>query len=130
MIGGGGRGGSWRRARAQPYWEVQGAFCLNPSHDCTSRPPEVLYVGDKCTFYGVRSTLEHLKQAMKPSKPNNSPTVDLEESWEIGSRYVRQTMLFDANNDIAARLKNWTFDMFDVRSVIFLLLDADGRRVV
>ena len=25
-----------------------------------------------------------------------------QESWEIGSRYVRQTVLFDANNDIAA----------------------------
>ena len=29
--------------------------------------------------------------------------MDGEESWEIGSRYVRQTVLFDANNDIAAR---------------------------
>ncbi|CAE7732699.1 Kcnh5 [Symbiodinium sp. CCMP2592] len=86
-------------------------FAAAAIQDAVSRSAGVSMAVDVVgSFEAMRRYLREVKKCLERVDPhlcNNvglvARLVDWEESWEIGSRYVRQTVLFDANNDVAAR---------------------------
>jgi len=88
-------------------------FAAAAIQDAVSRSAGVSMAVDVVgSFEAMRRYLREVKKCLERVDPhlcNNvglvARLVDWEESWEIGSRYVRQTVLFDANNDVVAEFR-------------------------